>query len=283
MIWRVPARVLGEQLLGDHERVVHVRAEHRLVPAHVGQLLGLQLAGVGGEADDVEAVALELRCGSGCSAPARPSWRPGSCRAAPSTSERSSIITVAVCVSELGAVDLEVVRAGGGPACRGPSRYMRVHDRLAEMSRWNGSPNSYVFVLVGAFAAACRCRGSACLPKVSLLELRVDLAERLLADLAGAARRQLPAVALLADVAGLFEDFEELLELVERLARPRRRGARRACRRRCRRCRRRTGCARAGVSSSSMDCIWSMRLMADWRSISSSPRKGYWLRRSRMG
>src|SRR5262249_25835012 len=43
------------------------------------------------------------------------------------------------------------------------------------------------------------------------LELSVDLAEGFLADLAGAARRELPGVAALADVAGVLEDLEEFL------------------------------------------------------------------------
>src|SRR3712207_7813796 len=46
---------------------------------------------------------------------------------------------------------------------------------------------------------------------------RSDLAERLLADLARAARCQLPGVALAANVAGVLEDLQEVLELLERL------------------------------------------------------------------
>ena len=53
--------VLGEHLLGHHQRVVHVRAEHGFIPADVGKLVRLQLAGVGGEPDEVEAVLRELR------------------------------------------------------------------------------------------------------------------------------------------------------------------------------------------------------------------------------
>src|SRR6185437_16073852 len=52
-----------------------------------------------------------------------------------------------------------------------------------------------------------------------LLELRVDLAERLLSDLARATGREFPVVALAADVARFLQHFEELLELVERLRR----------------------------------------------------------------
>jgi hypothetical protein len=52
-----------------------------------------------------------------------------------------------------------------------------------------------------------------------VLELRVDLAERFLADLSRAARRQLVAVALAPEVPLLLQDLQELLELVQCLSR----------------------------------------------------------------
>ena len=53
-VWR------ASMLAGEQEAVLHVRAVHE-VPRHLGQLLGLQLAGDLAEADDAEVVARELR------------------------------------------------------------------------------------------------------------------------------------------------------------------------------------------------------------------------------
>ena len=69
-------------------------------------------------------------------------------------------------------------------------------------------------VVVHALAGAAELRDLVVAQAV-LLELRVDLTERLLADHAGAARRQLPGVALAPDVAGLLEDVEQLLQFVD--------------------------------------------------------------------
>jgi len=51
---------VGQQLLGDQQRVVHVGSEHGLVPADVGQLVGLELASVRAEPDQIERVARVL-------------------------------------------------------------------------------------------------------------------------------------------------------------------------------------------------------------------------------
>ena len=51
------------------------------------------------------------------------------------------------------------------------------------------------------------------------LEVGVDFGQRLFADLAGAARGELPGVAVLADVTGFFEQFEQVFKLLERFAR----------------------------------------------------------------
>ena len=51
------------------------------------------------------------------------------------------------------------------------------------------------------------------------LEVGVDFGQRLFADFARAARGQLPGLAVFADVAGFFEQFEQRFQLVERLAR----------------------------------------------------------------
>ncbi len=54
------ARLAGEQLAGEHEPVVHVRAVHE-VPRHLGELRrGEHPSGLG-EPDDAEVVARELR------------------------------------------------------------------------------------------------------------------------------------------------------------------------------------------------------------------------------
>jgi hypothetical protein len=108
---------------------------------------------------------------------------------------------------------------------------------------------------------ACRC---------FLLELRVDLDERALADLAGAARRELPVLLPSSDVAGFFEDLENFsCSMASRASGPSRSSS--------------LSTSMSSMSppywvrsswrsTSSMDCIWSMSCMPpDSRSM--DPRR----------
>ena len=61
MICLGAARVAGEQLLGEQQRVLHVGAEHVFVPLQEGEFPGFQFLGISREADDVEAVLGVLR------------------------------------------------------------------------------------------------------------------------------------------------------------------------------------------------------------------------------
>ena len=132
MIWRVPRLVLREQVLRQHQRVVHVRAEHGLVPAHVRQLLRLQLARVGGEADDVEAVARELRADQVLQRQRDLLRRLEADRAAPSTTRGrpSSPSRSASAAPSLQTSKSSFVRCTG--TC-GALAVERVHDRLLEV------------------------------------------------------------------------------------------------------------------------------------------------------
>ena len=66
------------------------------------------------------------------------------------------------------------------------------------------------FGVVGAVAVATLL-GHIVLAEGLLLEVRVDLGECFFADPAVAARGQLPAVAALLDVAGFFQQLQQLL------------------------------------------------------------------------
>ena len=73
------------------------------------------------------------------------------------------------------------------------------------------------FGVVGAFAGAA-VFDDAVFAEALVLEVGVDLGEGFLADFAVAAGGEFPGVAGFADVAGVFEDFEEVFELVEGFA-----------------------------------------------------------------
>ena len=193
----------------------------------------------------------------------------------------SSISTVAHCVEQLRAVDLEVVgleldRAAGALALD------RVHQRAAAGRAGTGRRTR---------TASCRRCGRrrrrggrvSCAAEAVLLQVGEDVVQRLLADLADAARRQLERSPFLLDVAGLLEQLAELLELLQRLRRVVAEQAAQLLRvdaRRGRPCRRRRGAAlELGPSPAGRPSAASLP-----RSDSgSSPRKGYARRMSPIG
>ena len=197
--------MLGEKLLGDQQGVVHVGAEHRLVPADVGELVGLELAGVGAEADQVEGVARVLHADQvverhgdllGRLERSAQGHRPGEIEHDDGGGLGQG----------LGAVDLEVV--GGEPDGHLGAAFRRcpqdgVGDCVFEVQvEWVAE-----FVglgVVGTIAVAAGF-GDVVLAEVLSLEVGVDLGEGFLADAAVAARSELPGVALFLEVAGLFE------------------------------------------------------------------------------
>ena len=86
------------------------------------------------------------------------------------------------------------------------------------MCRWKGSPNSYALVC-SRRSPKRPSSGKAWLPRLWAAQTCVDFAERLLADHARTAGGELPLVAVGADVAGLCQGVEQLLEVVERVRR----------------------------------------------------------------
>ena len=122
----------------------------------------------------------------------------------------------------LGPVDLEVVGRAGGPpvaAARAaqPARSPRAPSALASVprrSRWNGSPNSYGLV-VSSRSPPRPARSIRWPPNASRSQPREQVVEDLLADPAAAARRQLEALAVARQVAGLLEPAGEVVERVE--------------------------------------------------------------------
>ena len=99
-----------------------------------------------------------------------------------------------------------------------PSRRTRVHDRLLQVQVERIAELVGLRVLRPVDAAG-PASATLVLAEAFLLELGVDLAQCRLSDLARASRRQLPGVAALADVAGVFQDLEELLQFLQRFGR----------------------------------------------------------------
>ena len=207
--------VLGQQLLGDQQRVVHVGAEHRFVPAHVRQFGRFQLARVSAEADEVEAVARVLHADQVVERHrhffrrlerAAQRHRPGEIE----HHHRGGL------GQRFGAIDLEIV----GLQVNGHARSAAedgVADRLFEV-QVERIAELVELRVVGAVAVAAGFRHVVFAEGLAL-EVGVDFGQRFFADLARAARRELPGVAVLADVTGFFEQFEQVLELFERFAR----------------------------------------------------------------
>ena len=179
------ALVAGEKALGEHEGVVHVRAQDRLVPAHVRQFLRLQFASVGGEADDVEAVPGELRVDQVVEREGDllRSLEAAAQRHRPGEVQHDHGRRLG---QRLGAVDLEVLLLELDGDAR-PAAEDAVHERLAEVEV-EGIAKLVGFRIVGAFTAVALI--TLRVPALGrLLELGVDFAQRLLADLADATRR----------------------------------------------------------------------------------------------
>ena len=157
-------------------------------------------------------------CGSACRARSRPSWPPGSSRAAASS---GSCRRAARSTSRqlLGPVDLEVGRRRGqspAPARRRPGAFSSRVSALASVrrrSRWNGSPNSYGFVVSLALAAPPGAVEPVAAERVAS-QPREQVVEHLLADPPRRRAASAPAARRGAQVAGLLEPPGQVVERV---------------------------------------------------------------------
>ncbi|GBD13701.1 hypothetical protein HRbin24_01737 [bacterium HR24] len=202
-----------KELLGQDEGMVHVGAQYRFVPAHVGQLLGLQFAGVRREAQNVEHVFGELALDEVVEGQGYPlgglegaTQGHGPGQVQHHDGGRSAQV--------LGGVDLEVVLAQAHRHL-GALPEHGVEDGLAQV-QVEGVAELVALGVLGALGARAPFAGGV-LAVGRLLDLGVDLAEGLLADAADGLGGQLPLLAATADVARLLQHLQHLLELTKGL------------------------------------------------------------------
>src|SRR5215216_1635029 len=199
-----------ELLPGEHERVLHVRAPLE-VPGHLGQELGLHLAGDAPEAHEPEVVTRELGRDEGVQ---RHSDLLGRQEVVAHRHRERHVQEQhgGRAGEELGAFDLEVAgcEANRGAAAAAPDGVL---DRLLDIEV------ERIAELVGLVLERALVADAGALDLVAagavLEQLAVQVAERLVADGTDAFRSELQATLALLDEAGLLEHAGELSEALE--------------------------------------------------------------------
>src|SRR5439155_19177239 len=195
------------------ERVLHVRAVDVLIPREAWKIGRLELGRVRREPDDVEVVLRERRANERVQRERdllrREETTPEEHRTAHVDEDRRRRLR-----DELRAVDVEVVRGELHRDFRALADHGVPH--RARKVEQEGIAELVGLELVGWIASAAA-RFGAVSTKGVFLQRREDLLERPLADLADPPRRELVALAVLADEACLFEELGHATELVERL------------------------------------------------------------------